>query len=75
MIFPGELSFFQVFQVQWEPLAFLKCIDEAKILKKIEQSPKIAIGGSRGACLARAPHLPGILVFETYFFQFHALFT
>ena len=43
MIFPGELSFFQVFQVQWEPWAFLKCIDEAKILKKIERSPKIAV--------------------------------
>ena len=36
----------------------------------------LTIGGSRGACPARAPpHLPGILVFETYFFQFHALFT
>ena len=28
-------------------------------------------GGTR--CVP--PHLPGILVFETYFFQFHALFT
>ena len=34
------------------------------------------IGGSRGGCARCAPpHLPGILVFETYFFQFHALFT
>ena len=34
------------------------------------------IGGSRGGRARRAPpHLPGILVFETYFFQFHALFT
>ena len=35
----------------------------------------VIIGGSRGARPACAPHLPGILVFETYFFQFHALFT
>ena len=43
-----------------------------------ERNPKgeFAIGGSRGGRARHVPpHLPGILVFETYFFQFHALFT
>ena len=38
-------------------------------------SPAKSLADLGGACLVRAPHLPGILVFETYFFQFHALFT
>ena len=35
--------------------------------------PLADLGGGRAR--RAPPHLPGILVFETYFFQFHALFT
>ena len=48
--------------LEYSGTALIQFTHSVEIKREIPFSPLVFIGGSRGACPAHAPHLPGILV-------------